>query len=138
MEYLFALASILAVVGIFFAGSRMFNTLAEGSFSQPEIQKAQTKFFITAALVEALSIIILASTYANLADGEVMVLHMYLSIAVILVFWLVGLTKLFVKGQESISSVTGENQSQAKGVVFISLAFLSGIPIASIMMLLNA
>ncbi|MBA2175390.1 hypothetical protein H0266_10840 [Halobacillus locisalis] len=113
MEYLFALASILAVVGVFFAGSRMFDTLAEGSFSQADIQKAQTKFFLTAAIVEALPIFIIAATYANLVAGEVTGLHMYMSIVIIVVFWLIGLAKLFVKGQEGTSNVTKENQSQA-------------------------
>ncbi|REJ06493.1 hypothetical protein [Halobacillus trueperi] len=137
MEYLFAFASILAVVGIFFVGSKMFNDLVEGTFSQEEIQKSQTRFFITAAIVEVIPIFIIASTYVNLLAGELVDLHLYVSIVIIVVFWMIGLAKLYVKGRESISFSPEENQSQTKAVIFISLAFLSGIPIASIMMLLN-
>lgn len=137
MEYLFLLASLIAVFGMSLASNKMTNNLAEGQLTQQKIQSIQTKFFISAAVVELLPIVLIVLAFADLETGSISSIHMYIAIALIVLIWIITLVKMFFKGQETIKMVDGDSKQQVTAAVYIAIAFMSGIPIASIFMLLN-
>ncbi|MCA0984415.1 hypothetical protein LCL89_10190 [Halobacillus yeomjeoni] len=137
MEFLFLLASVIAVIGIAFVSSKMMTRLSESKLDENLIQKEQTKFFISSAIVEIVPIVLIVVAFASLENSTLSTGAVYISIGLMVIVWLTVLAKVFMKGQETVQSVEENYKQQVKGVVFISLAFLSGIPLASIFMLFN-
>ncbi|MBH0231494.1 hypothetical protein [Halobacillus yeomjeoni] len=137
MEFLFLLASVIAVIGIAFVSSKMMTRLSESKLDENLIQKEQTKFFISSAIVEIAPIVLIVVAFASLENSTLSTGAMYISIGLMAIVWLTVLAKLFMMGQETVQSVEENYKQQVKAAVFISLAFLSGIPLASIFMLLN-
>ncbi|KHE72400.1 hypothetical protein [Halobacillus sp. BBL2006] len=136
MEYLFLLASLITVVGISFAANKMNIILTENQLTQKTIQSAQTRFFLLSAVTEIIPILLIVIAFANLQSITTSI-HMYISIVMIVLIWLIALVKMWFNGQETIQRASTEYKQQVNGSVFISIAFLSGIPLASIFMLLN-
>ncbi|MGI8316902.1 hypothetical protein [Halobacillus mangrovi] len=136
MEYLCFLASLIAVIGISFVANKRNNILVGNHTSQKTIQSAQTRFFLLSAVAEIIPILLIVVAFANLQSSTTSI-HMYITIVMIVFIWFIGLVKMWLNGQESIQHVSAEYKQQVKGSAIISIAFLSGIPVASIFMLLN-
>ncbi|MFC4388153.1 hypothetical protein ACFOZ1_10065 [Gracilibacillus marinus] len=134
---LFVIAGLIAGIGILVVYKRLVYRLAnlinENKFNQQSLQKEQTKYFISVALIEALPIILFVFGFVNAQDAAIDFSSKIIPFIIILGLAAFCIAQVFITKQEiPTEKLSSSEQNLIKTFHFVGIATILAIPTLSI------